>query len=435
MDLKLSQELAQRQQPSMQMLHSLTILRMNAQELQDYVKKLALENPVVEIIDPSPQSDAHIPQSWRVSSHSEHLDFSDRSSTQTLADELHFQLLGLNLNQLLHKSVELLINCLDESGYLSVPLAKLASPAYPEPLLQEALEVLQSLEPRGVGARSLSECLALQLQDMDDNRIALEIAKNFLPELAKNKLPQLAQILNCSVKEVDHAAALIRNCVPKPANGYAANGAAHHIIPDLYIFQNDEQQLQIVSEASTCFRMRINPHYQRLLSSDIDAADAKYLKACISQASPVIEFIAKRNVTLIQCAKLLVERQEAFFHQGPEFLRPLRLRDIAKLMQVSESTVSRTIQGKYFRCEWGLFPLKRLLSRSVSNTADGSGINAVSVCAAIAAIVSQENKKAPLSDQAISEKLLAQGIPISRRTVAKYRAIANIEPAAQRKRK
>lgn len=434
MALNLSQELTQRQQPSVQMLHALSILRMNAQELRDYVKEFAMNNPVVEIIDAPPQADAHIPHSLRVRSHNEQIVLSDpRSSTYTLAEDLEFQLLGLKLDHNLEKNVKFLIHCLDERGYLPVSVAELVTPERTESALNEALAVLQDLEPRGVGARSLSECLLLQLRDVQDNRIALEIAKNYLSELAKNKFPRLAQMLSCSVEEVEYAVTLIRNCVPKPANGYAANNATPHIIPDLYIFQNDDRQLQIVPEASTCFRIQINAHYQSLLSSDIDATTAKYLKACISKASSVIDFIAGRNINLMQCAGILVARQEAFFRRGPAFLQPLSLRDIAQEMQVSESTVSRTIQGKYFRCIWGLFPLKHLLSRSVSNTADGKGMNSVSVCAAIADIVSRENKKAPLSDQAISEKLLAQGIVIPRRTVAKYRAIAEIEPAAQRK--
>ena len=171
-----------------------------------------------------------------------------------------------------------------------------------------------------------------------------------------------------------------------------------------------------------------------MISSDIDSATAKYLKDCISQASPVIGYIAKRNISLLQCAQIMAAEQEEFFRRGPGFLRPLSLHQVAEKMQVSESTVSRTIQGKHFRCVWGLFPLKQLLSRSISDASDG-GINAVAACTAIATIVAQEDKKNPLSDQAISEMLASQGISISRRTVAKYRGLSHIDPAAQRKRK
>ncbi len=432
MEMKMSQKHLQRQQPFTQMLHSLTVLQMNAQELREYVKRLALENPVVEILDSPVRSDAHIPDSWRGRVYNEQLELVDRRNTQTLAEELRFQLLGMKLSQSLRRNVEFLIGCLDENGYLSLPLSELVSDAHPKSALEQALAILHSMEPRGVGARSLSECLILQLQDMPDNRIAIAIAKGYLPELAKCKLPQLAQMLDCSLEEVEYAVSLIRKCVPKPANGYAPGEATPYILPDLYIIENEEGRLQIVQEETANLRIQINPYYRTMVTADIDTDTAKYLKECISQASPIIGFVAKRNITLMQCAQILVTEQEAFFRHGPSFLRPLSLREVAQKMQVSESTVSRAIQGKYFRCIWGLFPLKRLLSRSISGGEEGN-INAVAACEAIAAIVAKEDKKNPLSDQAISQSLLPRGIAISRRTVAKYRGLSGIAPAAKRK--
>lgn len=435
MDFSMNQELSQRQQLSAQMLHSLTILRMNAQELREYIDALALENPVVEVIAAPTEGDAHIPNSWRVRSSDGQPEAADRRNTQTLAEELRFQLLGLKLNKSLAEAVELLIQSLDENGYLRAELSELADAFHPVEQLEEALQILHRLEPRGVGARSLSECLSLQLQDMPGSRIAIAIAKDHLPELAKNKLSLLAEQLDCSVQEVRQAAALIRRCVPKPGNGYATGGVTEFVVPDLYIFENEEHQLQIVPDETACPYIQINPYYQAMAGEDIDATAAKYLQERISQASSSISFIAKRNLTLLQCAQVLVREQELFFRKGPRLLRPLSLREIAVQMQVSESTVSRALQGKYFRCAWGVFPLKHLVQRSVSAESGGDKLNAQAVCAAIEDLIAQENKKKPLSDQAISERLLSKGIAISRRTVAKYREQRRIGTASQRRLK
>lgn len=435
MEFSISQELSQRQQLSAQMLHSLTILRMNAKELREYIEALALENPVVEVISEPAEGDAHIPNAWRIRSELSQLDTAVQHKGQTLREDLEFQLMGLPLSPQHKAAVSLLIHCLDESGYLRAELEEIADPTHPLPLLKEALHQLQKMEPVGVGARSLSECLELQLRTFPDSDIAIRLVRDHLPELAKNRLSQLAKQLDCTIQDIRHAESLIRRCTPKPGNGYAPEGLTEYVIPDLYIFENEEHQLQIVPDSTACPYIKINADYQTMVGEDIDAEASKYLQERISQASSAISYIAKRNLTLLQCAQILTREQALFFRKGPKLLRPLGLKEIAEQMQVSESTVSRTLQGKYFRCIWGVFPLKYLAQRGFLASTDGSELNAKAICAAIEDLIARENKKKPLSDQAISEGLAAAGIVISRRTIAKYREQCGIGTASQRRLK
>lgn len=433
MDFSISQDLSQRQQLSAQMLHSLTILRMNAQELREYIDTLALENPVVELISPPAESDAHIPNAWRPRSALSQVDVSAPQKGQTLREDLEFQLLGLTLPPKQKSAISLLIHCLDESGYLRAELEEIADAAHPLPLLQEALLHLQKMEPLGVGARSLAECLELQLRNFPGSEIAIRLVREHLPELAKNRLSQLAKQLSCSQQDIRNAEALIRRCTPKPGNGYAPEGFTEYIIPDLYIFENEEHQLQIVPDTTACPYIKINADYQAMIQEELDAETSRYLQERISQASSAISFIAKRNLTLLHCAQILAKEQTLFFRKGPKLLRPLGLKEVAEQMQVSESTVSRTLQGKYFRCIWGVFPLKYLAQRGFLASADGAELNAKAICAAMEDLIAREDKKKPLSDQAISEGLAAAGIIISRRTVSKYREQCGIGAASQRR--
>lgn len=433
MDVSQTQEFSQRQQLSSQMLHSLTILRMNALELREYINTIALENPVVEVLEVPQRSDAHVPDRWRVRLSSEQPEVADRRSSQTLTEDLKFQLLGLHLSPRLREAVEYLIRCLDASGYLPASLHELVDGNHQESLLEEALEILQRMEPRGVGARSLSECLLLQLRDMEGSELAAAIAREYLPELARHKGARLVEILHCTPEALQYAVSLIRRCEPKPANGYSTGETTEFVVPDLYIFENEEHQLQIVPDETACPYIQINPVYQAMSGQNIDPEATRYLQERIDQASAAISYIAKRNLTLMQCAQVLVQEQELFFRKGPGLLRPLSLHTVAERMRVSESTVSRAINGKYFRCAWGMYPLKHLVQRSVAGKDNGQGINAQTVCAAITALIAAEDKKAPLSDLSICRLLARQGIQISRRTVAKYREQCHFGPASDRK--
>lgn len=433
MDVSMNQDIFQRQQLSAQMLHSLTILHMNALELREYINMIAMENPVIEILEPQGLVNAKIPEQWRVGVPAQRPELADRRGAQTLSEELRFQLLGMQMQPTLRSAVEYLIGSLDASGYLSTPLEELADDARPLPLLREALTVLQGLEPCGVGARSLSECLLLQLAQMENSELAARIAREYLQELAKNHLNRLPEQLCCTQEEVEQAVALIRRCEPKPANGYCADETTEYVVPDLYVFENEERQLQIVPDEIACPYIQINPVYQAMCGEDIDVAAVQYLREQIAQATTAIGCIAKRNLTLMQCAQVLVQEQEQFFRYGTMHLRPLSLHRVAEKMGVSESTVSRALSGKYFRCIWGIFPLKHLVQRSISG---GSvQVNAQTLCTAISELITQENKLAPRSDQELCRLLELRGIHVSRRTVAKYRELCHIAPASRRKQK
>lgn len=407
------------------MLRSLSILRMNALELQEFVNELLLENPMVDVLPAKADSLSMIPQSWK------YVELPSSKNELTLAEELRFQLRGIKCTATVRHALEYLIDSIDENGYLHLLVEDASALGFTSESMETALKLLHEMEPFGVGARSLSECLLLQLKHQPDSALAMRIAREHLTALANNNLAAISKALSCSMKQAEAAARQIRMCNPKPGNGYAPAEDTHYVVPDLYVFENEDNQLQILLNSKVCPYLRIDPYYQSLLSTQEDIR--QYLQAKIQEASASIRHIARRNLTLMQCAQILVHEQEEFFRKGPHMLRTLSLQEVADRIEVSASTVSRALQGKHIRCIWGMIPMKMLLQRGASSEEHVSEWSAAQLLAELKRLISEEDKKQPLSDQTIAERLEEKGVRISRRTVAKYRIRAGIPAAAQRR--
>lgn len=440
-----TQKLSQRQ------LYSVELLRLSTLELEGYVRELAQENPLVELEEVSvqPQGEGEDDllgrlrwledndrQNWFYQKFSdEELDPLSRVGTsggleETLVSFLSRQLDRLRLEEGEARLVRYLIYCLDDDGYLRTPLAELSRHgAIPLPRLEEALAILKTMEPAGVGAAELSECLALQLERIGETGSALVIVQDHLETLAKHHDRAIAAKLNITPAQVEEARRTIRELDPRPGAVFQRTEQVFYIQPDL-IVEEQEGQLVVKSARGERPPFRVSRYYQKMLKQSEDKEVREYLTEKLRQAENVLWAAQQRGSTLLRCAQVIVERQREFFHSGPETMRPLRMGEVAQELGLHESTVSRAVREKYLQCPQGLYPLSWFFTRSAGA---GEGVSGTAARKLVLRLIDGEDKGKPLSDQQLSERMAREGCPISRRTVAKYREELGIPSASGRK--
>ena len=440
-----TQKLSQRQ------LYSVELLRLSTLELEGYVRELAQENPLVELEEAPPPSQGegkddllarlrwledNDRQNWFYQKFSdEELDPLTRVGTgggleETLVSFLSRQLDRLRLEESAARLVRYLIYCLDDDGYLRTPLAELSRHgAIPLPRLEEALAVLKTLEPAGVGAAELWECLALQLERIGETGPALTIVQDHLEALAKRHDRAIAAKLNITPAQVEEARRTIRELDPRPGSVFRRTEQVFYIQPDLTV-EEQEGRLTVKSTRGERPPFRLSRYYQKLLKQSEDREVRDYLNEKLRQAENVLWAADQRGSTLLRCAQVIVERQSDFFRFGPEALRPLRMGEVAQELGLHESTVSRAVREKYLQCPQGLYPLSWFFPRSAGA---GEGVSGTAARKLLLRLIDGEDKAKPLSDQQLSEHMAREGCPISRRTVAKYREELGIPSASGRK--
>ena len=440
-----TQKLSQRQ------LYSVELLRLSTLELEGYVRELAQENPLVELEEPSatPHSEGRDDllgrlrwledndrQNWFYQQFSdEELDPLARIGTgggleETLVSFLCRQLDRLRLEEGAVRLVRYLIYCLDDNGYLRTPLEELSRQgAVPLPELERALAVLKTLEPAGVGAAELSECLALQLDRIGEAGPALEIVRGHLESLARRHDRAIAAKLGIPAAEVEEARKIIRELDPRPGAVFQRTEQVYYIQPDL-ILEEKEGRLSVRSARGERPPFRVSRYYRKLLEQTEDKEVREYLTEKLRQAENVLWAAEQRGSTLMRCAQVVVERQSGFFRWGSEALAPLRMGDVARELGLHESTVSRAVREKYLQCPQGLYPLSWFFSRSAGA---GEGLSGTAARKLLLRLIDGEDKGKPLSDQQLSACMAQEGCPISRRTVAKYREELGIPSASGRK--
>ena len=325
-----------------------------------------------------------------------------------------------------------LVESLNQNGWLDEPLEDLAvQMERPMEVVEQALAVVQSLEPAGVGARSLSECLVLQLQRRhEDSALAIQIAKDHLEALSKNRYGLIAKALGVTQEEVYAACEVIRSLNPRPGSGFAARENLTYINPDIFVV-NFPDHFEILTNDYFFPSLNVSSYYCRMLKDSEDSEVKEYLMGKVRQAKWVVRSIEQRRSTLLQCAEHILELQEDFFRHGPGHLRPMSLADIAQRVGVHESTVSRTVKDKYIQCASGVYPLSYFFSRSLGGSADAASPDAAK--ALLKKLIAGEDKKKPLSDQKLCELMSREGCELSRRTVAKYRDALGIPSTTGRK--
>lgn len=357
---------------------------------------------------------------------------------ETLREHLQWQLNLLPLSDRDKTMTMLLIDALDDFGYLQQDLAELASLLPPElevdPVeLDTALKHIQHMDPIGVGARSLSECLALQLNalpaDTPGLATALELAQQHLEILGARDFTKLKKLLHCGDEQMREARALITGLNPRPGAEFATNDT-RYIVHDVEV-RKVKGQWVVHLNTDAMPRLRINRVYADILRRNRDASN-KDLSAQLQEARWLIKNVQQRFDTILRVSQAIVERQRHFFEHGEVAMRPLVLREIAEEVNLHESTVSRVTTQKFMLTPRGIFELKYFFGSHVA-TDTGGACSATAIRALIKQLVAAESSKRPLSDSQIAEILSQQGIIVARRTIAKYREALQIPPANLRK--
>lgn len=426
-----------------QQLQSMELLQMNSQELLEYLARTVEENPVLEQEDSPTLGSAYAElrqkAGWLDAGISvrpggdipENLVAQDWE-TETLSGFLMDQLERKRLPKPMLALCRYLAELVDEDGFLDrEDLAGLTALDIPPEMIGRALELLQGLDPAGVAARDLEECLLLQMARLSEvPPYAREIASRFLPELGRNQFGKIAKALNCTPDEVQAAAAFIQTLNPRPGNGSSPVEPVVYVRPDLFIAEIDGRWQAIVNDY--CFPHVFLSDYYLRLARTADEETKGYLREKMQQARWVLSGLDRRRVTLQRCADALLAAQRDFFTGSNHRLRPMTLGSLAETVNVHPSTVSRAIRGKYLQCRQGTFPLRYFFSHTVGGDSGPSG---QAVKLTIAGLIREEDPAKPLSDQKLCDRLNADGVRVARRTVAKYREALGIPAAAVRKKR
>jgi RNA polymerase sigma-54 factor len=328
---------------------------------------------------------------------------------------------------------EMLIGNIDEYGYLKASLDELASSTgLPPEKILEVLKVVQSFDPVGVGARDLRECLMLQLE-RSNQRETLEyrIVRDFMEALGKRRIPEIARGTGTEVDEVQDALENIARLEPRPGRAYLADND-QYILPEVFVHRSGDEFV-VSTNNEHIPHLRISNAYKDLMSQGGNTSEVRnYIREKIRAGKFLIKSLHQRQQTILNIAREIVNRQRDFMEKGVSALKPLTMVQIAEVVGVHETTVSRAVSGKYMQTPQGVFEMKYFFTAGIQ-TANGDGMSNTSVKDMIEEIFKNENSAKPLSDQEVVRMLQAKGIVIARRTVAKYRTELNILPSNLRK--
>ena len=454
MELNLSQKQTQTLSP--QMMQSMEILQMGSQELLEYIEEAVQENPVLEPEENYDKQDEFSilrrKLEWLESTDPQNRYYHQQDTEEednplknygTVEDEdenLYYYVLSqlrvLELDPQVMEAGVFLVESLNQNGWLDEPLEDLAADCgQPLTVMERALSAIQSLEPAGVGARNLAECLKLQLvRRTPVDQLAVRIVEDYLDALSKSRYGLIARELKVGTEEVRASCDRIRALNPRPGTGFAARENLTYINPDIIVVSFPDH-FELLSNDYYFPTLHISGYYSRLMKESDDAQVKDYLTDKMRQAKWMVKAIEQRRSTLMACAECILERQETFFRKGPGHLVPLSLADVAGRIGVHESTVSRAVKDKYIQCSMGVYPLSYFFSRSLGTHSAGGEETASpdAAKALLKKLIAGEDRKKPLSDQKLCQLMTEQGCPLSRRTVAKYRDELHIPSTAGRK--
>ncbi len=355
------------------------------------------------------------------------------SRPESLQEHLLRQLELADVSDEDREIARLLIGSLNDDGYLNVTLGELSeTTGIPLERLEAVLKLVHELDPPGIGARDLRECLRLQLarRGLADS-LAARIVESHLEDLGKQRHLAIARALKVPVTEVYEAARVIQSLDPRPGRDFGSEPPMD-VVPDAAIVPSDNGYT-VVLNRERLPRIRINRQYLKLLNDPATSPETReYVRNKIRSGLALIRSLHQRQDTLGAIVREIAERQREFFERGPEALRPMTMAQLAAQLGVHETTVSRAVAGKYVETPRGVLPLRYFFSTGY-HTADGHDVAATGVKEAIRTMIEQEDPSAPLSDQVIAERLSEQGVRVARRTVAKYREQMGIPPSHERR--
>jgi RNA polymerase sigma-54 factor len=477
MRLGLTQSLRTEQRliQSPQMIQAMQVLQLPLLELKDQVEQELQENVFLERKDDAERSEAsgagerraddeanqiedrlqrefsaeidqleaRVEPSWRQGRGTYSADDEDKKlealnntpgPSTSLAEYLMTQVRTQESDAELIRVIEHIVFSLDEDGRLSETAEGIAQQlSVPLPLAEEAVEVVRDLEPIGVGARNLRDCLLMQLDHMQFVRpLTRQIVESHLDDLAMNKLPKIAKATGESIEDIKESWEFLRlSCKPHPGAEFDA-GAATGVVPDVVIDEIDGR-FEVKSQRGSLPELAISPVYRNLLQeARNDPKVYEYLRRKIEAAKWFIEAVHQRQNTIERVATEVVRRQEGFLRHGVQQLKPMKMQDIADAVGVHISTISRATSGKFIQTPQGIFDMKRFFSSGTMSDA-GDMVSQQAVKDTLRQIVDAEDKDSPLSDDQLVEELGTRGIHIARRTVTKYRKALRIESSSRRK--
>lgn len=458
-----------------ELIQAIQILQFNTQELDSYVQEQLLTNPVLEQGASAPgepqehseqesgtreetsspekndqdgeidwkeylkdrQYDDISYRQWEYKDPEEKENSYEQYTTYdvTLPEQLMFQLQFASHKRGCRNVGRYIIESLDENGYMTLTVEEIAKvTGVPENKVEEVLDIIHTFDPAGVGARDLKECLLIQMEHKGLLSEEYETVINeHLEDLAANRLGAISKAMGIPVKEIQEMADVIKSLEPKPGRQFASQTDTRYIVPDVLVERIDDDYVVTVNDSSTPHLM-VSSYYEKLLTeAEKDSNLSKYLTDRLNSAVWLIKSIDQRKQTIYNVVKAVVKYQKDFFDKGSKYLKTLTLKQIAEEVGIHESTVSRSINGKYLQSPMGVFEIKYFFSGGVSGD-QGEGISSKSIKSFIKEIVDSEDPKSPHSDQDMVKMLKDKGIDISRRTVAKYRDEMNILSSSKRRR-
>lgn len=453
MEINLVPKAMQTQRVTARMVQSAQLLQMGTVELAAHLAEVLLENPVLEAGAVEAQDEAQPPQPVRTlewmdaqdwqNHHYHRADYDHAhepgdhgaSAQQWREDTLGAHLTGQIAPNMFstpfERAVHIIIDQLDTRGYFQESLAALgASYGMDEALLRRALGAVQRMEPAGVGARNVVECLLLQLKRADETGLPMTIVKQHLQDMCHDRYNAIAKKTGATREAVYAACRVIRGLNPKPGASFRTGEATQYVVPDILVTRGDGMPAVMLLRGRVP-ELTVSFYYQSLLKQTEDAELKAYLREKLQQAQSVVQGVAQRSSTLLACAECIAGRQRAFFQGGASHLAPLSLADVAQGVGLHESTVSRAVKDKWLQCDFGVFPLGYFFSRSVGG--EDEAVSSDRVKAMLLEMIAGEDKQKPLSDEKLASMLAGASIVISRRTVAKYRGELGIPSTAGRR--
>ena len=447
------------------MRQSLEILQAPALELRQLIRQELETNPILEEESPDPSleeseekaaeydeelkeleqwdedyreeqilSGQHIGRNREHEQLQDHL-YDSIATPLTLASHLQDQVATAPLNRSQRQAFDILVAALDERGYLDLSLEDVAlDNMLSLDDVETAYSTLLTLEPEGVGAKNLADCLLIQLQRRGyADHLATTIISDYFDPFIRNRRPEIARALNTTVAKVNEAAELIATLTPRPAEPFSEDDS-RTINPDMVISQDETGEFTAMLNDSALPRLRVSRYYKDLLSEGSSDNETRgFVRDKIRAGKFIIQCIEQRQETLRKIAHQIIQRQRPFLEEGISALRPMTMQQIADAIGVHETTVSRAINGKYAVTPHGVFELRRFFTAGFQS-ADGTDVANTSVKTRLAALVASENPAKPLSDAKLSKLLNDEGLTVARRTIAKYREALGIPPTNLRRK-
>ncbi len=453
LQFKFSQQLSM----TPQLQQAIKLLQLSTLELQQEVQQALEDNPLLELEDSDAEGETSAADDNDFDAWDDPYSAALSASGQSVGDDsplyqgethtsLHDHLLWqMRLSHFTERDeviAEMIIDSIDENGYLQADIAELIDALSSELDDLEADEVavvlkrIQQFEPTGVGARSISECLQIQLRAArevcpDLQRLALQAVQHHLDLLASRDYRSLIRRLRVTEPQLAQIIELIQSLAPRPGDDFAVT-QDDYVIPDILVRKKNSRWIAELNRQSVP-KLKVNATYLALADSSSEREDIQYIRQQTQDAKWFIRSLDSRNDTLLKVAQSIVQRQQGFFEFGPEAMKPMILADIAATVDMHESTISRITTQKYMHTPRGVFELKYFFSSQLA-TDNGGECSSTAIRALLKKLVAAENPKKPLSDSQLTELMADQGIQVARRTIAKYREALNIAPSSQRKR-